>query len=94
MNQIVFLFLILVLAIGLPLFFKMSNSLSENKPLQILWNKQEGKCLNCKQVINLETDWDVHHIIPKSKGGDNRSSNLMMLHINCHKQIHNPRFKG
>jgi hypothetical protein len=27
MNQILFLFLILVLAIGLPLFFKMSNSL-------------------------------------------------------------------
>ena len=27
MNQIVFLFLILILAIGLPLFFKMSNSL-------------------------------------------------------------------
>ena len=74
--------------------FKMYNSLSENKPLQILWNKQEGKCLNCKQVINLETDWDVHHIIPNSKGGDNRSSNLMMLHINCHKQIHNLRFKG
>jgi len=72
---------------------KMYNSLSENKPLQILWNKQKGKCPNCKQVINLETDWDVHHIIPKSKGGDNRSSNLMMLHINCHKQVHNPRFK-
>lgn len=72
---------------------KMYNSLSENKPLQALWNKQKGKCPNCNQVINLETDWDVHHIIPKSKGGDNRSSNLMMLHINCHKQIHNPRFK-
>ena len=27
MNQIVFLFLILVLAIGLPLFFKMYNSI-------------------------------------------------------------------
>ena len=72
---------------------KMYNSLSENKPLQALWNKQKGKCPSCKQVITLETDWDVHHIVPKSKGGDNRSSNLMMLHINCHKQIHNPRFK-
>ena len=71
--------------------YKMYNSLSDNKTLQTLWNKQKGKCPNCKQVITLETDWDVHHIIPKSKGGDNRSSNLMMLHINCHKQIHNPR---
>ncbi|WP_080946227.1 HNH endonuclease [Orientia tsutsugamushi] len=23
----------------------------------------------------------IHHVIPKSKGGDNRSSNLMMSHI-------------
>lgn len=72
---------------------KMYDSLSENKTLQALWNKQKGKCPNCKQVITLETDWDVHHIIPKSKGGDDRSSNLLMLHINCHKQVHNPRFK-
>jgi RNA-directed DNA polymerase len=68
---------------------KMYNSLSENKTLQVLWKKQKGKCPNCKQGINLETNWDVHHIIPKSKGGDNRSLNLMMLHINCHKQVHN-----
>jgi RNA-directed DNA polymerase len=67
---------------------QMYNSLSENKTLQMLWNKQKGKCLNCKQTINLETDWDVHHIIPKSKGGDNRMPNLQMLHINCHKQVH------
>lgn len=72
---------------------KMYNSLSENKPLQSLWNKQKGICHNCKQIINLETDWDVHHIIPKSKGGDNRISNLMMLHINCHKQVHSRRFE-
>ncbi|WP_410521693.1 group II intron reverse transcriptase/maturase [Candidatus Tisiphia endosymbiont of Oplodontha viridula] len=72
---------------------KMYNSLAGDQTLQKLWNKQEGKCPNCKQVITLETDWDIHHIIPKSKGGDNRNSNLMMLHINCHKQVHNPRFK-
>jgi RNA-directed DNA polymerase len=69
--------------------YKMYSSLSENKTLQVLWNKQKGKCPNCKQIITLETDWDVHHIIPKSRGGDNSNSNLMMLHINCHKQVHN-----
>ncbi|WP_081257832.1 HNH endonuclease [Orientia tsutsugamushi] len=35
----------------------------------------------------------IHHIILKSKGSDNRSSNLMMLHINCYKQIHSLRLK-
>ncbi len=67
----------------------MCNSLAGNQTLQGIWKKQKGKCLNCKQVITLGTDWDIHHIIPKSKGGDNRISNLMMLHINCHKQVHN-----
>jgi RNA-directed DNA polymerase len=70
---------------------KMYSSLSGNWNLQTLWSKQKGKCPNCKQTITLETDWDVHHIIPKSKGGDNRSSNLMMLHINCHKQVHSKK---
>lgn len=69
--------------------YKMYYSLTEDKPLHKLWKKQKGKCPNCKQFITTNTDWDVHHIIPKSNGGDNRSSNLMMLHINCHKQIHN-----
>ncbi|KJW00022.1 HNH endonuclease family protein [Orientia tsutsugamushi str. Sido] len=44
---------------------------------------------NYKQIIILETDLDTHYIILKSKGGDNRNSNLMLLHINYHKQIHN-----
>lgn len=69
--------------------YQMYHSLSENNNLQILWNKQKGKCLQCKTPITMETDWDVHHIVPKSKGGSNRNSNLMMLHINCHKQVHN-----
>ena len=36
----------------------------------------------------MQLPWDVHHVLPKSKGGDDRLSNLQMLHINCHKQIH------
>ena len=30
----------------------------------------------------------VHHIIPLSKGGDNRESNLIALCCNCHSKIH------
>ncbi|SPR07465.1 CRISPR-associated endonuclease Cas9 [Orientia tsutsugamushi] len=63
----------------------MYESLSDNGKLLSIWSMQKGKCPNCKQPITLSTDWDIHHVIPKSKGGDNRSSNFMMLHINCHK---------
>lgn len=68
---------------------KMCNSFSNDKKLRIIWNRQKGKCPVCLQNITLETEWDIHHKLPKSKGGDNRNSNLEMLHINCHKQIHN-----
>jgi len=72
--------------------YKMYHSLSGNKKLQIMWNKQKGICPVCKQSVTTETDWDVHHVLPKSKGGDDKLSNLQMLHINCHKQVHARRF--
>mgnify|MGYP003293196930 CR=1 FL=1 len=34
----------------------------------------------------------VHHIIPISKGGDNRESNLISLCVKCHGLIHNVNF--
>lgn len=73
--------------------YKMSNSPSLDNPLYRLWKKQRGKCPNCSQSITLETDWALHQKVPKSKGGDDRPSNLMILHSDCHKQTHNPRFK-
>ncbi|NMV11811.1 HNH endonuclease, partial [Vibrio parahaemolyticus] len=29
-----------------------------------------------------------HHIVRRVDGGTDMSSNLMMLHINCHRQLH------
>jgi RNA-directed DNA polymerase len=72
--------------------YKMYHSLSGDRKLQIMWNKQKGECPVCKQSVTIETDWDIHHVLPKSKGGDDKLSNLQMLHINCHKQIHARRF--
>ena len=72
--------------------YKMYHSLSGDRKLQIMWNKQKGKCPVCKQSVTIETDWDVHHVLPKNKGGDDKLSNLQMLHINCHKQIRARRF--
>ena len=36
----------------------------------------------------LERGWDIHHLQERSKGGDDKSSNLVLLHPNCHKQAH------
>ncbi|MBF4436777.1 HNH endonuclease, partial [Vibrio anguillarum] len=46
------------------------------------------KCVVCNQQFHSEDEWDIHHIVRRVDGGSDISSNLMMLHINCHKQIH------
>ncbi|SPM45255.1 Uncharacterised protein [Orientia tsutsugamushi] len=38
---------------------KMYESLSDNRKLSSIWNRQKGKCPNCKQPITLSTDWDI-----------------------------------
>lgn len=36
-----------------------------------------------------ESTCDIHHIIPKSKGGNNELDNLIIICPNCHRVIHN-----
>jgi RNA-directed DNA polymerase len=69
-------------------YFKSVDEM-KRKGLYRIWKSQRMICPVCKQQITLETGWDVHHILKKSKGGDDSQSNLMLLHLNCHKQIHN-----
>lgn len=71
------------------------HSINWNKANRIVRNLQsrivkaiKGKCPNCKQEITLETEWETHHIVQRSQGGKDIASNLMMLHPNCHRQLH------
>lgn len=74
------------------LTLKMKNSLTGRRSLLSLWLRQEGNCPVCSQKLTEEGGWHVHHILPRAKGGDNRQSNLWMLHPNCHRQIHSQGF--
>ena len=58
-----------------------------------LWWRQDKKCPNCHEKITKETGWHIHHILPKSEGGKDNTSNLVLLHPNCHRQIHSQRLK-
>ena len=66
----------------------MEQNLSGRKRLLHLWRTQDGKCLTCGEPITKETAWHVHHILPRTQGGKNNPSNLMLLHPNCHRQLH------
>jgi len=67
---------------------KMLNSLKGKEKHIRLWKEQNGRCPICRQVITKETGWHVHHIIRRVDGGKDGNSNLVMVHPNCHMQIH------
>jgi RNA-directed DNA polymerase len=67
---------------------QMQSELKGRRKLAWLWYWQEGLCPHCGQKITRETGWHVHHVIKRSKGGSDRTSNLALLHPNCHMQFH------
>ena len=53
-------------------------------------HRDNYQCQKCKAK---NTILQVHHIIPRSKGGTNTPSNLITLCESCHKAVHNGEFK-
>ena len=72
---------------------KMQKSLNADKKLLKIWKSQDGTCPICKQGMKTDSQWELHHILEKSRGGDNSPSNLIMLHPNCHRQVHSQKMK-
>lgn len=58
-----------------------------------LWWAQDGLCPVCNAYITDITGWQIHHIIPKVKGGTDKWQNLVLTHPNCHYQAHSQRKK-
>ena len=49
---------------------------------KIVASNQKWKCSKCTQL--LDATYEVDHIVPLCKGGDNRIENLQALCRNCH----------
>jgi hypothetical protein len=47
-----------------------------------VWRRDQGKCVQCSSVRNLEFD----HLIPLSKGGSNTTRNLQLLCETCNRR--------
>jgi RNA-directed DNA polymerase len=71
---------------------KMYATLAGKRKLLYLWKKQNGLCPVCKQMITQQTGWHNHHLVERSKGGSDKAENRVLLHPNCHRQVHNPSF--
>jgi RNA-directed DNA polymerase len=67
---------------------KMERTLLGRNRLRHLWMEQHGLCPVCRQKITTLTGWHAHHIVWRSKGGQDGSENRVLLHPTCHKQVH------
>jgi RNA-directed DNA polymerase len=71
---------------------KMKDNLKGRRRLVYLWLEQDGLCPVCEQPITKETGWHLHHIVRKVDGGGDEPENQVLLHINCHRQVHSQHF--
>ena len=49
---------------------------------------------NCR-TCGIESNYlEVHHIIPRSRGGSNNANNLIKICTDCHVKAHDVKFRG
>jgi hypothetical protein len=78
---------------------KIENSSIEGKDYQqgnlyeyqnvrsYLMSRESGKCQLCKKDFKNKPS-HIHHIKPRSRGGNDRPNNLVLLHKKCHDKLH------
>jgi len=49
---------------------------------------QQGRCLVCDASLFNDEVLHIHHRKPRSQGGGSGYSNLALVHLYCHQQIH------
>ena len=67
---------------------RMACNLRGRRHLLHLWREQDGLCVVCHQRITRLTGWHSHHLVWRTHGGSNRAENRVLLHPNCHAQVH------
>ena len=53
-----------------------------------LAKRQKGNCTLCHDSLHNEEELHVHHVIPRSQGGEDAIYNLSLVHQYCHQQVH------
>jgi RNA-directed DNA polymerase len=67
---------------------QLASTLTGRGTSRYLWLEQDGNCLVCGEPLALDAGWQVHHLLWRSHGGSDTLDNLVLLHPNCHRQVH------
>jgi RNA-directed DNA polymerase len=72
---------------------RMEVDLRGRRELFYLWKEQKGLCPVCHQPLTSLTEWHNHHLVWRSKGGEDGAENRVLLHPNCHRQVHSQQLE-
>ena len=67
---------------------KMEKALHGKRQWLHLWKEHRGICPVCHQPLTQVTGWHNHHIVYKTLGGTDGAENRVLVHPNCHRQVH------
>lgn len=68
---------------------RMLRSMRYRKEWARLYVDQGGKCALCGYEMDSDSGWHDHHIEYRMVGGSDALGNRVLLHPNCHTQVHN-----
>jgi RNA-directed DNA polymerase len=71
---------------------RLAATLAGRERIRFLWQEQQGRCPVCGELLTEDGPWQVHHIHWRVYGGGDELTNLQLLHVNCHRQLHSVRW--
>jgi RNA-directed DNA polymerase len=66
----------------------MLESFRGRNMLRYLWYSQHRLCPVCTEKITQLTGWRMHYCVPRTSGGSPSSENRVLLHPECHSNVH------
>lgn len=72
---------------------RMLKNMSYRMEWAKLYANQKGLCALCGHEMDMDTGWHDHHIEYRVNGGSDALGNRVLLHPNCHSQVHSLALK-
>jgi 5-methylcytosine-specific restriction endonuclease McrA len=52
-----------------------------------VYKRHKFRCFVCKELLLPDEQVDLHHLTPRSKGGNYSTGNIVPVHKTCHDTI-------
>lgn len=72
---------------------RMLKNMQYRREWARLYLDQRGLCAMCGYEMDMETGWHDHHIEYRVAGGSDALENRVLLHPNCHAQVHSQKLE-